>query len=286
MKSADSMSASLPAGAQCESLIPISWPWNTGRPWWPLWVMRAMALPGRSSRKTSNALRLVLGPRTWSSPLAMICSISSWRRRTLRPNLGKAGREHHREFGSGGDRVPQDGQRLADEDGHQVQRLLDVGQCLGAGPARHHGPVGVDEVHRGTAFLGPHGDLLGQRSVGSCIGVGRAHDGHSLGAEEGVEIDGAEGGRAAGDIQLASVVRGPRCHVPPSCRAGTPVQFHICRRGHPDRARRSPAPPGEGPRGPSPYMTPVSVSIRLDARSSPVKAEFGRIVGPPSPPLR
>jgi hypothetical protein len=89
MKSADSMSASLPAGAQCESLIPISWPWNTGRPWWPLWVMRAMALPGRSSRKTSNALRLVLGPRTWSEPLAMIFSICAWIFSPLAPTSAK-----------------------------------------------------------------------------------------------------------------------------------------------------------------------------------------------------
>ncbi|GIU89738.1 MAG: hypothetical protein KatS3mg010_0837 [Acidimicrobiia bacterium] len=32
-KSANSRSTSLPVGAQCVSLIPISWPWNTGRPW-------------------------------------------------------------------------------------------------------------------------------------------------------------------------------------------------------------------------------------------------------------
>ena len=83
------MSASLPAGAQWESLMPISCPWNTGRPWWPLWVISAIALPGRSSRKTSNALRLVFGPRTWSSPLSMIRSICSWSRSPLAPTSEK-----------------------------------------------------------------------------------------------------------------------------------------------------------------------------------------------------
>ena len=286
MKSADSMSASLPAGAQCESLMPISWPWKTGRPWWPLWVMRAMALPGRSSRKTSNALRLVLGPRTWSSPLAMICSISSWRRSPFDPtsakpaakttaNLARAATASRR-MGSGSPT------RMATRSSGSSMSV----SALAQGRPATTGRLGLTKctvAPRSSA----HTVIFWVSAVlGRALESDAPDDGHSLGAEEGVEIDGAEGGRAAGDIQLASVVRGPRCHVPPSCRAGTPVQFHICRRGHPDRARRSPAPPGEGPRGPSPYMTSVSVSIRLDARSSPVKAEFGRIVGPPSPPLR
>ena len=29
----------MPVGAQCVSRMPISWPWNTGRPWWPDWVI-------------------------------------------------------------------------------------------------------------------------------------------------------------------------------------------------------------------------------------------------------
>ena len=71
------------------------------------------------------------------------------------PTSAEAGREDDGELRLGGHRVAQDRQRLADEDGHQVQLLLDVGQRLGAGASRHLGAVGVDEVHRGTALLGP-----------------------------------------------------------------------------------------------------------------------------------
>ena len=44
-----------------------------------------MALPGRSSRKTSNTFRLVFGPSTCNSPPAMMRSISSWSRSPSTP---------------------------------------------------------------------------------------------------------------------------------------------------------------------------------------------------------
>ena len=46
--------------------MPSSWRAKTGRPWWPDWVISAIAGPSRSSRKRSKALRLVLGPSSRS----------------------------------------------------------------------------------------------------------------------------------------------------------------------------------------------------------------------------
>lgn len=84
MKSAVSRSASLPVGAQWERRIPSSWRAKTGRPWWPDWVIRAIAGPSRSSRKFSKALRLVFGPssrrperRTASDRRACACAPAS-----------------------------------------------------------------------------------------------------------------------------------------------------------------------------------------------------------------
>ena len=61
----------MPVGAQWESATPSSWAWNTGRPWWPDWVMSAILGPGRSSRNVSKALRFVLGPSRWVDPEAI-----------------------------------------------------------------------------------------------------------------------------------------------------------------------------------------------------------------------
>ena len=113
----------------------------------------------------------------------------------LGPDLGEAGGEDDGELRLRRHRVAQDRQGLADQDRHQVELLLDVGQRLGAGTARHLRTVGVDEVHRGTALLGPRRDLLGQRRIGPGVGVRGPHDGHPPRAEEGVQVDGAEGGR-------------------------------------------------------------------------------------------
>ena len=106
--------------------------------------------------------------------------------------------------------------------------------------------------------------------------------GHPLRAEEGLQVDGAEGGRSARDVRPVARRRGPSCHVPPSCRAVLHRRPAASVPSGSGAARR----PAEGPRGHSPYMTPVSVSIPSGARSSPVESDFGRIVGPLPPPLR
>ena len=168
----------------------------------------------------------------------------------LGSHLGEPGREDDGELRLRRHRVAQDRQRLADQDRHQVQLLLDVGQGLGAGTARHLRTVGVDEVHRGTPLLGPQRDLLGQRRVGPCVGVRGPHDGHPLRAEERVQVDGAEGGRAAGDVHPVACRRGPCCHVPPSCRAAlpsAPVPVVPCSLTAAAAPRRAPARCG-GPR--------------------------------------
>ncbi len=53
----------------------------------------------------------------------------------LGAHLGEAGGEDDGELGLGRHGVTQDGQRVADQDGHQVERLGDVGQRLDAGPS-------------------------------------------------------------------------------------------------------------------------------------------------------
>ncbi len=218
MKSADSRSASLPVGAQCDSLIPISWPWNTGRPWCPLWVISAMAGPGRSSRNTSNALRFVFGPSRWSvsgldDPLHLRLDPLA-----LRANLGEPCREDDGELRPGRYRVAEDGKRVSDEDGDEIELLVDVGQRLHRRAPGHDGAVRVHVVHGGAAGFGPGGDLHGQSRVRPGVGVGRPDDRHPLRTEERVEVDVAQRGRTAGDVERR--VR-PR-HLPPSLAPSPP----------------------------------------------------------------
>ena len=262
--------------------MPISWPWKTGRPWWPLWVIRAMALPGRSSRKTSKALRLVLGPSTWRSPLSMISSISSWSFSPSAPtsanpaakttaNLALAATASRR-MGSGSPT------RMAT----RSSRSVDVGQGLGAGPARDFAAVGVDVVDRGPALLGPDGDLLGQRRVRAGVGVRRPDHGDPLGAEERIEVDLAEGDRPARDVEQlipvgAGAVTGsvpalvvPAMSLPCAHRRTGGFRRDIAPRPSPGRLRwRCGIPVAGRPLTPSPYMTFVSVSI---SRQAPVPA--------------
>ena len=138
---------------------------------------------------------------------------------TLDADLGEPRREHDGKFGLGGNGVAQDRQRLSDQDRHQVELLVNVGQRFGAGPSRHGGAVRVDEVDGRAAFFGPDGHLLGERGVEPSVRVGGPHHCDPLRAEERVEVDGAKGDRSARDVHSVPRRRGPCCHVPPSCRA-------------------------------------------------------------------
>ena len=185
----------------------------------------------------------------------------------LGPDLGEAGREDDGELRLRRHRVAQDRQRLADQDRHQVELLLDVGQRLGAGTAGDLGAVGVDEVHRGAALLGPRRDLLGQCGVGARVGVRGPHDRHPLRPEEGVQVDGAEGGGPAGDVHSVAWCRGSRCHVPPSCRAALPVGARAGRPVQPHSCGRIPLGSGPGaaaPGGPAGALTVYDADVSVD----------------------
>ena len=68
----------MPAGAQCDMPNPIVWAWNSGRPWWPDWVMSAMRFPATSSRKVSKALRFVFGPSRCVLEASTIAASLRW----------------------------------------------------------------------------------------------------------------------------------------------------------------------------------------------------------------
>ncbi len=292
MKSADSMSASLPAGAQWESLIPISCPWKTG----PALVAALGDEGDRLARELVaedlERVEVGVGPEdvqvpAGDDPLHLVLQPLA-----LGPHLGEPGGEDDGELRAGRHGVTQDRQRLSDEDGHQVQLLLDVRQRLGAGPPRHLGPVRVDEVDRGAALLGPGGDLLGQCRVRPCVGVGGSHDGHPPGAEERVQVDGAERGRPAGDVQSVAPRRCASSHVPPSCRAVVALRLRSVARAA-SQPRPSPvglrcraAGPHRGPRGHSPYMTPCQCRSRPGPDPPRWKGNSVELSGSRPPPLR
>ena len=204
MKSADSMSASLPAGAQCDRRMPISWPWKIGRPWWPLWVIRAMALPGQVVPEDLEGVEVGVGPEDVEIAAGDDLLHLGLDLLALGAHFGEPGGEDDGELGLGGHGVTEDGERLADQDGHQVELLGDVGQGLGAGPAVDFAAVGVDVVDGGPPLLAPDGDLLGQRRVRAGVGVRRPDHGHPLGAEERIEVDLAQGDRPARDVEHQS----------------------------------------------------------------------------------
>ena len=59
--------------------MPMSWPCQMWRPWWPLWLIRARALPSRSSRSGRNEFKVVLGPSRKTPLSATILRMRSWR---------------------------------------------------------------------------------------------------------------------------------------------------------------------------------------------------------------
>ena len=147
----------------------------------------------------------------------------------LRASLGEPCREDDGELRPGRNRVPEDGKRVSDEDGDEIELLVDVGQRLHRRAPRHDGAVRVHVVHGGAARFGPGGDLPGQGRVRAGAGVGRTDDRHSLRIEERIEVDVAQRGGTAGDVERR--IR-PR-HLPPSLPHSV--------------ARRTAPPPAGGP---------------------------------------
>ncbi len=90
---------------------------------------------------------------------------------------------------------------LADEDDRQVEIAGNIGD---RGVALHAVDLVLVRIHRidrGARVLTPGTDLPPHGGVGSTACVGRADHGDALRVEEDVEIEIAQGGRAAGDVE-------------------------------------------------------------------------------------
>ncbi len=76
--------------------MPRSWAWKMGRPWCPDWVISATFRPATSSRNSSKALRLVLGPSRWVDDDSTSAASVGLQRLAVGTHLGEAGGEDHR----------------------------------------------------------------------------------------------------------------------------------------------------------------------------------------------
>ena len=158
----------MPVGAQCVSRMPSSWPWNTGRPWWPDWVTSAIDGPARSSRNCSNALRFVLGPSRRTSPLWTRSVRRASRLLALLAGLGEAGGEDHRELGLAGEDLFEGVDGLAGEDDREVDVAGDVEDRLVDLVAEHRLVGGVHRVEGGAVLLGPRRRTSGSSRCSAC----------------------------------------------------------------------------------------------------------------------
>ena len=145
----------MPVGAQCVSRMPISWPWNTGRPWWPDCVISAIDGPSRSSRNSSNALRFVFGPSRRTSPDSHEPFEALLELLALGAGLGEAGREDHRELGLALQHLLERVDGAAGEDDREVEVAGDVEDRLVTRVAEHGLVLGVHGVERGAVLRAP-----------------------------------------------------------------------------------------------------------------------------------
>ena len=88
----------MPVGAQCVSRMPISWPWNTGRPWWPDCVIER---DRRAFEVVAEVLeRVEVRVRAEQADVADLHEAGEavLELLALGAGLGEAGREDHREL--------------------------------------------------------------------------------------------------------------------------------------------------------------------------------------------
>ena len=214
-----------------------------------------------------ECVEIGVGPEDVQLAALMIRSICSWSRSPLAPTSEKPAAKDDGELGLRGDRGPAGSaaaRRRGSPPGPAAPRCRS-GSWRTASPATsvRLGLTKCTVAPRSSA----HSVIFWVSVVfGSCIRSPRPPPRPPASAGEGAQVDGAEGGRAAGDVRPVARLRGACCHVPPSCRAALPLGARAVP-VQPCSCARPPPVPGawrarEGPRGHSPYMTPMSVSIR------------------------
>jgi hypothetical protein len=184
--------------------MPISWPWNTGRPWWPDWVISAIDGPSRSARNSSKFLERVevgVGPEQVHDARAHETLEPALELLAFRSGLREAGREDHRELRLALEHLFERVDSATGQDDREVEVAGDVENRLVHLMAEHRLVLGVHRVEGGAVLARPRVELARHGGVGLGGLLRRADHRDRLGVQEGVEVDGAQPERTPRDVE-------------------------------------------------------------------------------------